>query len=272
MQNQPSPLILTFGVSDPVGALGIQADLGVFAAHGCHGLSVLTALLVADSARVEDMHELDTGWLVDQARALLEDMPVAAFKIGSLAGVEQAAALAEVISDYPDVPLVLDPFLSALPDSGLADEDMLGALRHILVPQCTVLMLSQSELGRMAETWRDGGAESFEADVAELTGSGCGHVLVTGTAGGAGGRANTLFDADGVAATVDWQHVPGSFIGAGGTYSAALAALLGRGVALSDAVHAAQRYTSGALAHAQRFGMGRCVPNKFFRADQAPAG
>ncbi|MGZ5857987.1 MAG: hydroxymethylpyrimidine/phosphomethylpyrimidine kinase, partial [Burkholderiaceae bacterium] len=42
MQNQTSPLILTFGASDPVAATGIQADIAAFAAMGCHGLSVIT--------------------------------------------------------------------------------------------------------------------------------------------------------------------------------------------------------------------------------------
>lgn len=274
MQNQPSPLILTFGVSDPVGALGIQGDLAAFAAHGCHALSAITALLVADSARVEDMQEVDPDLVVDQARVLLEDMPVAAFKVGAIASLEQASGIAEIVSDYPDVPLILDPFLSALPDSGLADDDMLTAIRQILVPQATVLVLSQVELARMAETWREGPSENMlEADVAELTGTGCEYVLVTGTAGSGGARANTLYDADGVVAQFDWQHLPGPFVGAGSTLSAALAARMARGQGAADALRAAQDYTSGALAHAQRFGMGKYVPNKFFlTAPAAPAG
>ncbi|WP_217619549.1 bifunctional hydroxymethylpyrimidine kinase/phosphomethylpyrimidine kinase, partial [Achromobacter sp. GbtcB20] len=80
-QNQPSPLILTFGVSDPVGALGVQADLATFAAHGCHALTVTTALLVGDSARVEDLHEIVVGWRAAQARVVPGDMPVAAVKV-----------------------------------------------------------------------------------------------------------------------------------------------------------------------------------------------
>jgi hydroxymethylpyrimidine/phosphomethylpyrimidine kinase len=271
VQNQTSPLILTFGVSDPVGATGIQADLAVFAALGCHGLSVLTGLLIADTARVEDIDEVDADWVVDQARVLLEDMPVAAFKVGALTSIEQASAIAEIVSDYPDVPLILDPFLSSLPDSGLADDDMLGAIRQILVPQASVLLLSQVELARMAETWREGGSgDMLGADVAELTGMGCALVLTTGTgAAGKGDSAtisNTLFDDNGVLETFSWPHLAGRFVGAGSTMSAALAALLAQGLEPAAAVRAAQAYTHGALANAQRFGMGKLVPNKFFRA------
>ena len=269
MQNQTTPLILTFGVSDPVGATGIQADLAVFSALGCHGLSVLTGLLIADTARVEDIDEVDADWVVDQARGLLEDMPVAAFKVGVLTNIEQASAIAEIISDYPDVPLIFDPFLSGLPDSGLADDDMLMAIRQILVPQTTVLLLSQVELARMAETWREGGADMLAQDVAELTGMGCAMVLVTGTgAAGKGDSAtisNTLYDETGVLETFSWQHLAGRFVGAGSTMSAALAAMLAQSQAPAVAVRAAQEYTHGALANAQRFGMGKLVPNKFFR-------
>ncbi|MDB5753732.1 MAG: hydroxymethylpyrimidine/phosphomethylpyrimidine kinase [Massilia sp.] len=271
MQNQTSPLILSFGVSDPVGATGIQADLAAFSAFGCHGLSVLTGLLIADTARVEDSDEIDADTVVDQARVLLEDMPVAAFKVGALTSIEQASAIAEIVSDYPDVPLILDPFLSSLPDSGLADDDMLMAIRQILVPQASVLLLSQVELARMAETWRDGGGDDMlAADVAELTAMGCAMVLVTCT--GAGGKgdgatiSNTLFDQSGALETYNWPHLAGPFAGAGSTMSAALAALLAQGLAPGAAVRAAQVYTNGALAHAQRIGMGKLVPNKFFQA------
>ena len=82
VQNQTSPLILTFGVADPVGAAGIQADLATFSSMGCHGLSVITSILIGDTARIEDTQQIDADWVADQARVLLEDMPVAAFKVG----------------------------------------------------------------------------------------------------------------------------------------------------------------------------------------------
>lgn len=268
MQNQTTPLILTFGLSDPVGATGVQGDLAAFGALGCHGLSAITGLLIADSARIEDSQEIDADWLVDQARLLLEDMAVAAFKVGALANIEQASAIAEIVSDYPDVPLILDPFLSSLPDSGLADDDMLLAIRQILVPQATVLMLSHVELSRMAETWREGGEDMLGDDVRELTGSGCEYVLVncTGSSGSGASavRSNTLFGQEGAIATYDWRHLPGPFTGAGSTMSAAIAAFMARGMDAPGAVRAAQDYTAGALAAAQRFGMGKLVPNKFF--------
>jgi hydroxymethylpyrimidine/phosphomethylpyrimidine kinase len=126
------------------------------------------------------------------------------------------------------------------------------------------------ELARMAETWRDSGGvdNMLLADVDELTGMGCEYVLVTCTgssgSGAAAVRSNTLFNEDGVCATHDWRHLPGPFTGAGSTMSAALAAMMAHGLAPQDAARRAQEYTASALAHAQRFGMGRLTPNKFF--------
>lgn len=265
MQNQPLPLILTFGVCDPVGALGVQADVAAFAALGCHGLSAVAGLLVSDSARVENLYEVDSDWMAEQARTLLEDMPVAAFKVGAVSSAMHLAAIAEIVSDYPDAPLILDPFLSSLPDAGMGDEEMMSALRSILAPQATALILSQSELGRMAETWRDGGEAMLEEDVAELTSSGLQYVLVTGTRGDNGTCSNTLFDHEGEVARVAWQHLAGPFVGAGNTYSAAFTALMARGFDAPTALAVAQEYTNGALEHAQRFGMGKFIPNKYYR-------
>ena len=271
VQNQPSPLILTFGPADPVGALGIQSDVAVLAMHGCHALSVVTGLLVADSARVDDIQPVDHSLVVHQARMLLEDMPIAAIKVGTMASLEQISAIAEIVSDYADVPLVLDPFTSALPDCGVRDEDMMTLIHQLLAPQASVLMLSQAELARFSECWRDPGeAPVLEEDVAELVATGCGHVLVTGFGGGDGTRSNNLYDGDGQVASLPWgQHLPGPFVGAGATLSAALAAQMARGANAVDALAAAQDYTTAALVHACRFGMGRLIPNKIFRAPGA---
>lgn len=264
---------MSFGAADPAGATGVQADLAAFSALSCTGVAVTTALLIGDSAHVEDLQDIDPDWVADQARVLLEDMTMAAFKVGAITNLEQVAAIAEILSDYPDAPLILDPFSSRLP--ALSDDDaeeLLTAIRQLLVPQATLLMLSQVELGRMAETWResdnDGDDEdTLQSDVEHLLALGCEFVLVTGTSSGSqsdGTLANTLFGADGVISHDAWQHLAGPFIGAGGTLSAALTAFMARGAEVPEAVAAAQEYTVGALAHAQRYGMGKFVPNRFF--------
>src|SRR2546430_7439994 len=81
------PLVMRFAASDPSGGAGIQADILTLASMGCHPLSVLTAITVQDTMGVEAVQAIDADWVADQARCLLADMPIDAFKIGALGSV-----------------------------------------------------------------------------------------------------------------------------------------------------------------------------------------
>jgi len=273
VQNQISPLILTFGAADPVGSVGIQADLASFAAMGCHGLSVITAILISDTARIEDMQIIDADWVADQARVVLEDMPVAAFKVGALGSIENVSAIAEIVSDYPDIPLILDPFTSGMPDPDRENEDLLVAIRELLIPQTTLLVASMVELGRLAETWRDPSTDDMlGVDAIKIIEMGCEYLFVTGTPSDLHDVANTLFNESGVVRHDNWQRIAGSFSGAGTTLSATAAALLANGLSAPEAVLEAQEFTIAAIANSQRLGMGKLVLDRYFWARESEVG
>jgi hydroxymethylpyrimidine/phosphomethylpyrimidine kinase len=263
---------MTFGVADPVGAIGIQADLAAFAAMGCHGLSVITALAVGDTTGIEDVQVVEPEWIADQARVLLEDMPIAAFKIGYLGSIESVAVVAEIMSDYPEVPLVLDPFSTALSEQE-NDDELLLAVRQLLVPQSTLLLVSTDELSRMAETWRESSTEAMlSMDAMHAVQLGCEFVFVTGTPGDAGKVTNALFGSDGMIRNDSWPRQSGSYTGAGTTLSATIAAMLANGLDAPEAVFEAEEFTLTALKHAQRLGMGKLVPDRFFWAREPESG
>src|SRR5205809_2192890 len=144
------PLVLTFAASDPTSGAGLQADLLALASMGCYPLSVVTAITVQDTAGVESFLAIDSDWVADQARCVLEDMPVAAFKMGVLASTEIVTMVAEVVSDYPDVPLVLDPVFASGRGDEFGGEDLVSAIRELLVPQSTVVTPNITELRRLA--------------------------------------------------------------------------------------------------------------------------
>ncbi len=264
VQIQSPPVVLSFGVADPVGAIGIQADLATCGALGCHTVCVTTALLIGDTTVVEDVQAIDTDWVADQARSLLEDIPVAAFKLGHLDSIETIAAVAEIISDYPQIPMVLDPFTTLLPEQR-DDEDKLLAIRQLLVPQATLVQLSADELSRMAETWRDpSNADTLEIDAQQLIEFGCEFVLVTGVPGDPQQVQNLLFGAEGLVREDRRARLAGAFVGAGTTISAAVSAMLANGVALPEAVQEAEEFTHAALSSALRLGMGKRMPDRYF--------
>lgn len=269
MQNQTPPLILSFGAADPVGATGVQADLATYAAMGCHGLSVITSLLIGDTARVEDVQVVEVDWVADQARVILEDMAVAAFKVGNVGSIENISVIAEIVSDYPDVPLILDPFTSALANQE-DEDDRLIAIRELLIPQATLMVASAGELARLAETWREPvPGDALMLDAMRIIEMGCEYLLVTNTQTDLQEIANSLFDESGLVRQDAWQRLPGSFVGAGTTLSAAMAAMLANGLEVPLAAAEAQEFTLAALANAQRIGMGKLVPDRYFWARES---
>ena len=274
MQIQTSPLILTFGPADPVGALGIQADLASFAAMGCHGLSVITGLMIGDTARIEDLQVIEADWVSDQARVVLEDMPIAAFKVGAVASVENVSVIAEIVSDYPDIPLILDPFLTGMPEQAIEADDIVIAMRELLIPQTTLLVLSAVELARLAEIWREPSTdeETLMLDAMRIIEMGCEYLFVTGTPSEVHEVANSLFNESGLVRRDQWQRVSGTFTGAGSTLSATAAAMMANGLDVPEAVFEAQEFVMASIAHAQRLGMGKLIPDRFFWARDTEPG
>ena len=265
------PIVLTFAASDPSGGAGMQADLLTLASMGCHPVSVITALTVQDTAGVEGVLPIDADWVADQARCLLEDMPVDAFKIGVLGSVENIAAIAEIVSDYPDVPLILDPVLASGRGDELATEEMTHALRELLLPQTTIVTPNSLEVRRLAEA-EDEEELSIEACAMRLIEAGCEYVLVTGTHENTPQVVNTLYAKSGVVRTDSWPRLPGTYHGSGCTLASAIAAMLANGLDLTDAVREAQDYTWHTLQKAYRPGMGQHLPDRLFWAREESKG
>jgi hydroxymethylpyrimidine/phosphomethylpyrimidine kinase len=269
------PIVLVFAATDPSGGAGLQADIMTLSSMGCHPLSVVTAVTIQDTMGVDDVSPIEAEWVIDQARCVLEDMPVAAFKIGLLGNIEQIAAIAEVVSDYPEVPLVLDPVLASGRGDELVTEEMVVALRELLIPQTTILTPNSLEARRLAA---EEGAEGEGLDLAEcakrIIASGCEYVLVTGAHENTPQVVNTLYGQNGVVRSDSWQRLPGTYHGSGCTLASAIAATIANGLEVSDAVKDAQEYTWQTLKAAFRPGMGQHIPDRLFwaREEDPPGG
>jgi hydroxymethylpyrimidine/phosphomethylpyrimidine kinase len=265
------PIVLAFAASDPSGGAGLQADVLTLASMGCHPLSIVTAVTVQNTAGVEGVFPIDSDWVADQARCLLEDVAVDAFKIGVLGSVENVAAIAEIVADYPQVPLVLDPILASGRGDEPAGDEMVHALTELLLPQTTLLTPNGIEARRLAGNEADDEAPDLALAAERLLGEGCEFVLVTGAQEAGPRIVNTLYGRQGVVRTDTWQRLPGTYHGAGCTLASAVAALLANGLDLPEAVKEAQDFTWHALRHAFRTGMGRRVPDRLFWAREETA-
>ncbi len=268
------PIVLTFAASDPSGGAGLQADIITLASMGCHPLSVLTAYTVQDTMGVEGIQAVDADWVADQARCLLQDIPVDAFKIGVLGSIENIAVIAEILSDYPDVPLILDPVLASGRGDEFANDEMMHAMRELLLPQATIITPNSMEARRLAET-DDDDEPSLEVCAERLLEMGAEYVLITGTHEATTQVVNTLYGKEGIVRTDNWQRLPGSYHGSGCTLASAIAAMLANGLELPEAVREAQDYTWHTLQKAYRPGMGQLLPDRLFWArddSDTPAG
>lgn len=260
------PIVLTFAATDPSGGAGIQADIMTLSSMGCHPLSVVAAITVQDTLGVESVLAMDADWVEDQARAVLEDMPVAAFKIGLVGSVENVSMIAEIVSDYPDVPLVLDPVLASGRGDDLASEEIVSAIREMLLPQTTVLTPNSMEARRLAEEDDDEEPPDLLTCAQRLISLGTEFVLVTGTHENTPKVINTLYGENGQIRSDRWERLVGSYHGSGCTLASAIAANLANGQDIGDAVRDAQEYTWAALANGFRPGMGQYLPDRFFWA------
>lgn len=261
------PIVLVFAASDPTGGAGIQADITTLTSMGCHPLPVITAVTIQDTMGVEDVMPIDAEWVTDQARCVLEDMPVAAFKLGVLGSMEVITAVAEVVSDYPEVPLILDPVLASGRGDELASDEMIHALHELLIPQTTIIIPNSSEARRLT---LDDGNEDDNPDLPEcarrLLATGCEYVLITGTHENTPQVVNVLYNQDGAIRSDTWDRLPGTYHGSGCTLASAIAATIANGLSVEEAVKDAQEYTWQTLKMAFRPGMGQHIPDRLFWA------
>lgn len=265
--NLTPPIVLSFSGNDPSGGSGLASDILTLASLGCHVLPIITAVLVQDSATLEDMIAIDADWLSDQARFILEDMPVKAFKIGTIGSIENMAAIAEVLADYPDIPVVLDPSFLTCEDPDFLPEEWAAAMRELLVPYAHIVVVNSTKARLLLqEETEEETPISVDVAAQRILQLGCEYVLMSGVHENTPKLHNTLYHRDGAQLAMEWERVPGSFHGKGSTLSAALAGSLAFGSSMEDAFKEAQEYTWQALTYGYQAGMGKHIPDRLFWA------
>ena len=258
---QPVPVVMVFAGCDATGGAGIQADIETLASMGCHAAPVITATTVQDTQGLQGYLAIDATQIIAQARAVLEDMPIAAFKIGMLGSVANIEAVHTLLQDYPDIPVVLDPVITAGGGGELADVEMMDAIVTLLFPLTTVLTPNSLEARAFAPE-----ADTLDACAQEILECGCEFVLITGTHENTPTVINTLYGNRRQLEAFSWERLPASYHGSGCTLASAIAGLLAHGMEPFTAIHEAQEYTWETLKHGYRLGMGQHLPNRLFWA------
>lgn len=257
-----SPVVLCFSGLDPSGGAGISADIEAIASLGCHCAPIITTLTAQDSSNVKDIQPVDSTFLISQARAILEDMPVKAIKIGLLGSVAVIEAIHTVLTDYPNIPVILDPVLVAGGGTIISSREIIAAMENLLLPHTTLITPNTNEARAIAVQ-----ADTLEACAHELMGMGCEYVLITGTHDDPEKVLNRLWGHNRSLLDCEWDRLPDEYHGSGCILASSIAAGIAQGMSMQSAVREAQSFTWHSLKHGQRLGMGQLIPNRLFWAN-----
>jgi len=262
------PVVLVFSGHDPSGGAGVQADIEAIISQGVHPATVITALTVQDTVNVRRFVPTDSSLVIEQARAVLEDMPVQCIKIGMIGSVALVEVIHSILKDYPDIPVVLDPVLIAGGGGTLANEDVAKAMINLLLPLTTILTPNAYESRALVKLAHIP-ANDLDARGQALLDMGPEYVLLKGGDEQSTEVENWLFSRHQPPRKFTYERLPGEFHGSGCTLASAIAGLIAQATDADyvNAIHEAQEYTSHALFHAAQIGRGQWIPHRLFWAD-----
>lgn len=251
------PVVLLIAGNDPSGGAGLAADIQAVTAAGAYPAPVVTALTVQDSRDVSRVQPVAAALVLEQARAVLTDMPVTAIKVGLLADAETGRAVAALLREYAEIPVVVDPVLAASGGTELADDTLLDIYLKDIFPLAALITPNASESRRFAPQ-----AQDVAARATVLLQTGARYALIKGGDEISPEVHNHLFGPHGLHEELIWPRLPGGFHGSGCTLASAIAARLASGMDMPQAVREAQRYTWTALERAWPLGRGRRIPDR----------
>lgn len=259
MTNITPPVVLCFSGADPTGGAGIQADIETMSSHGCVAASIITAATVQDTVNVMSFSPMPSEIIIEQARAILEDMPISAIKIGMVGSAEIAMAIHSILTDYSDIPVIYDPVFSTENDGSLSTEDLIDAVRTLLLPITKILTPNIHEIHALSP-----GSDTPAAAAMGLLETDVEYILLTGTHGKTPDVVHTLFSNNRELETFHNERLPYKYHGSGCTLASSIAAHIAMGQDVLGAVRKGLEYTHKTLVHANRIGMGQYHPNRFF--------
>jgi hydroxymethylpyrimidine/phosphomethylpyrimidine kinase len=235
-----TPRVLSIAGSDSGGGAGIQADLKAFARCGVHGMTAITAVTAQNTRAVTAVYPLPPEAIVEQVRAVAEDIGVDAVKIGMLGTAETIETVAGALDLVLGAPVVLDPVMIAESGARLLDESALDALRAKLLPKVMVVTPNLPEARILA------GEDADPVTLAEAIHS-LGAAVVVVTGGHREEATDVFFDGERLVEIPGERYADGAAHGSGCTHSATLAARLALGEDLETAAREAKRVASEAV-------------------------
>ncbi len=264
-----APVVLTIAGFDPSSGAGVTADIKTIAAHGCYGVSCITAMTVQSTQRVDQVEALKPGWVTATLEELVSDMDIAAVHIGMLGSGKICQAVADFLVDNQLPNIVLDPILKSSSGADLLDKSGKAILIERLLSLATLITPNAAEASVLAEMPVTNPAQMQQA-AAKLHAMGAKAVVVTGgdlekatdllLFPGSKGMEQEIFKAE--------RQRSKSTHGTGCAFATAIACHLAVGRGLPEAVLLAKAYVSAAIANATPLGKGTGPLHHLYRMDE----
>ncbi len=253
------PVVLVFAGHDPTSGAGIVADTQAINSLGGYAATIVTALTNQDSHEVKGFVATDSEFIIKQADTLIDELSIAAIKLGMLGSSGNARAIMQWrASRLASVPLIVDPVLASDQGAQLSDDEIIKIYREDIIPQATLLTPNLPELYKLSNI--DDETEAAK----ELLQLGCSYILVSGTHRDSEHVDNMLYGGDGLLETITVERLPGHYHGSGCTLASACAAAWVHGLDPIHAVAEAIDYTWQSLQHAYALAQGSHLPNRLY--------
>jgi hydroxymethylpyrimidine/phosphomethylpyrimidine kinase len=254
---QPPPVVLSIAGFDPSSGAGITADIKTIAAHGCYGVSCITALTVQSTAGVRRVQPVEPALVTETLEELAEDMEIAAVHIGMLGSEKVVQAVADFLENQDIEDIVLDPVLTSSSGTNLVDAAGVRVMLERLLPLAAVVTPNVDEASSLTGLSVTN-VDQMRTAAARLHTMGAAAVVITG------GHLEKAIDLlsfttkRGVEQEIfksDRLRSPSTH-GTGCALATAITCHLAQGRGLPEAVLLAKAYVSAAIVHAQPLGKG----------------
>ena len=255
--------VLTIAGSDSGGGAGIQADIKAMSANGVFAMSAITAITAQNTEEVTDVFELPLSIIAAQIDAIFDDFDVAAVKTGMLSSPAIVELVAKRLKPQNVTNLVVDPVMISKSGHALLKPDAIDAVKQLLFPLALIVTPNVHEAQQLSGIAITSLADAKRA-AKVIHSFGCRHVLIKGGHLLTERATDVLYDGR------FFNILKGEFIktrhthGTGCTFASALAAHLGRGRSVLDAVQAAKSYVTEAIRHSLAIGHGQGPTDHFY--------
>lgn len=252
--------VLIIAGSDSGGGAGIQGDVKTVTCLGGYAATAITALTAQNTLGVFGIHDVPEDFIRQQIKLVLDDIGADCLKTGMLNKESVIEVVADSISEYPDIPLVLDPVMFAKGGASLLPESALATLKKLLIPLAEIITPNIPEAEYLAGMSIKNIADMRVA-AQKVLALGCKSVLLKG--GHLDGEVVTdlLLTEEGETIFEQPRIVSKNTHGTGCALASAIATGIAQKMSLIDAVSRARSYVLEAIKTAPSIGKGHGALN-----------